>query len=348
LRRPNLPQLGTHYPPEVKMALTPFNEAALDHFVYVERPEHAEEAEGAGFEAPEEAPDPPAETDVVPQPQDFVTVNQLYRGIEQGFRDLSARLGERRLFIGPPTAQAGPPDLAFPGLGPVTSLTEALAAIGLIIEQGEGSSANHADSHYRRFVHMRQEYRTLKVQDPAFEPGRPVLDNPFTRVPGDTREVNLLGDSRAVEVCDLFNGAYDVMLQLLLRYFAHGDETLEERRALVHVALGLMVGVLRPLGELITTLPAGEAHPGKNAGPSFHFYRAVHLLPHKQPAWIFLHERLCELMDHCDHLRDSIGDVHTLPNVEAQLREFGDLIGSFTGQDRADTQAASTGGRESR
>jgi hypothetical protein len=329
-RRPNLPQVGTHYPPEIKMALTPFTEATLDHFVYVERPEHVDEVEGKGFESTDETLDPPVETDVVPQPQDFMTVNQLYRGIQQGFRDLAERLGERRLFIGPPAVQAGPRDLKVPGLVPVTTLDGALAAISLIIEQGEGSSGNHAESHYRRFVQMRQEYRTLKAQDPGFKPGRPVLDNPFTRAPGDARDVNLLGDAHAVEVCDLFNGAYDVMLQLLLRYFAHSDETLEERRTLVHVALGLMASVLRPLGELITTLPAGDAYPGKTAGPSFHFYRSVHLLPHKRAAWIFLHERLCELTKHCASLEHEAVDKSAMATVRAELQDLTDAVGRFT------------------
>src|SRR5215831_18033163 len=39
LRRPNLPQRARYYPPEVQLALLPFSEDALRHFVFLERPE---------------------------------------------------------------------------------------------------------------------------------------------------------------------------------------------------------------------------------------------------------------------------------------------------------------------
>src|SRR5687768_10968564 len=37
--RPNLPVQGRHYPPGVQFALLPLGEAALRHFLYLERPE---------------------------------------------------------------------------------------------------------------------------------------------------------------------------------------------------------------------------------------------------------------------------------------------------------------------
>ena len=35
-----------------------------------------------------------AERDIVPQPQDFATVGQLYRSIERGFQHLAEKFGE--------------------------------------------------------------------------------------------------------------------------------------------------------------------------------------------------------------------------------------------------------------
>jgi len=39
LSRPNLPQPARHYPPGVQIALLPFGEQALRHFMFLERPE---------------------------------------------------------------------------------------------------------------------------------------------------------------------------------------------------------------------------------------------------------------------------------------------------------------------
>ncbi len=46
------------------------------------------------------------EGDIVPRLQDFATVGHLYRSIEAGLHHLADKLGERRLFVGPPRAQA--------------------------------------------------------------------------------------------------------------------------------------------------------------------------------------------------------------------------------------------------
>ena len=54
-----------------------------------------------------------------------------------------------------------------------------------------------------------------------------------------------------------------------------------------------MVRVIKPLGDLITTLPAGAEYPGQTAGPSFElFYESDYLLPHRDAAWALLAERL--------------------------------------------------------
>jgi hypothetical protein len=93
-------------------------------------------------------------------------------------------------------------------------------------------------------------------------------------------------------VCDLFNGAYEVTLELLMRSFAHLGETPAELDVLIDAAITMMAEVLMPVGEYLTTLPAGSRHPGLNAGPSFQFFRSTQLLPHKTAAWHVFGERL--------------------------------------------------------
>src|SRR5215213_7180664 len=91
--RPHMPHQARGYPPGVQFRLLPFGEAALQHFVYLERPEGVEGADAAGFERvgpPLLRMDP---EEVVPRGQDFATVGHLYRSVEKG--------GEDRLFMGP-------------------------------------------------------------------------------------------------------------------------------------------------------------------------------------------------------------------------------------------------------
>jgi hypothetical protein len=104
--RPNMPHQAKGYPPGVQVRLLPFGEAALQHFVYLERPELMEGVDAEGFE-PAGPPVPPMRDDeIIPRGQQFATVGHLYRSIEHGFAYLADKLGEDRLFIGPAFQQA--------------------------------------------------------------------------------------------------------------------------------------------------------------------------------------------------------------------------------------------------
>jgi hypothetical protein len=74
--------------------------------------------------------------------------------------------------------------------------------------------------------------------------------------------------------------------------------------------------VIRPLGEVLTQMPVSEADLVRTAGPTFAVGRDLTLLPHKQPAWIYLHERLQKLAVDCQNVNDQIS---TLP-VELHQR----------------------------
>ena len=69
--------------------------------------------------------------------------------------------------------------------------------------------------------------------------------------------IPLIGD-RVTSLCtDLFNVSYEILLQILERYFAHTEETDAQLGSLANAAVTLMSTVLRPFGDLITTLPVG-------------------------------------------------------------------------------------------
>lgn len=293
-RRPNLPQRAKYYPPEVQLALLPFSEDALRHFIFLERPE-----DFADQDAPEFEPIGPRFADVrggelVPVAQNFATVGLLYRAIEQGMLVLSTRHGEEQLFIGPPSAQATGDYFRWPELVAVTDLFSAGKAIEFIVEQGEGARGNWQESHYGRFLKVLEEYLALKRADPSFEPARPVIPA-RVRLPRDVNEGPLISDTRTAAVSDLFNGCYELLIEVLLRFFVHEGDV--EMAALSDTAVGAMFTVLAPLGRLLTRLPVGPEAPGKTAGPTFDIFRRSYLLPHREAAWVILRERLRELAD---------------------------------------------------
>ncbi|HEY3255933.1 MAG TPA: ferritin-like domain-containing protein, partial [Polyangiaceae bacterium] len=230
---------------------------------------------------------------IAPVLQRFATVGHLYRSIEAGFRRLVEKWGEQRVFVGPARAQAKAEHFRWPEIVEVTDLASAIRAIETIVEQGEGPRGDWKTAHFGRFKAVLDEYLVLKAADPSFEPARPVLA--ATVWPTETSEMPRIGERETARVADLFNVAYEILLQVLSRFFNNLDETAEQRSALADVAVGIMFEVISPLGQYLTELPAGPEYPGRTAGPSFElFYTSDYLLPHRRAAWILLEERLRE------------------------------------------------------
>ncbi len=304
LGRPNFPLPPHAYPAGIRMELLPFNEAALRHFCYLERPDGLDMADQDALSAVEKAvPLPPATDDEIsPRLQDFETISELYRAIELGLDRLAEQLGEGRLFLGPAAAQAGPRHFRFPELVPVTDLASARTAIDTIVEQGEGARGEWRDAHFGRLVRVLDEYLDLRDADPGFEPSRPVLAA-SVREREDGAPVPIITDPFTSRCVDLLNAVYEVILQVLARYFAHTNETDDQLETLADVAVGLMRSVVKPLGGLVTRLPVGFEHAGKTAGPMFElFYGVDYLLPHREAAWAVMEERmrvLAELAVRC-------------------------------------------------
>jgi Ferritin-like len=306
LTRPNLPAPARHYPAAVSLTLVPFGERALQHFMFLERPEGMALEGAKGIDAPvHEAVPLTAEGDIVPQLQDFATIGHLYRSIEQGLAHLADKFGERNLFVGPPRAQATSTDFRWPELVAVTDSASAQRALDTILEQGEGARGHWETAHFGQFVEILEEYRRMIAANQAFDPVRPVMFAKVRRGEHDD-SLPLIGDRVTSQCTDLFNVSYEILVQILERYFAHTEETDEQLATLAHAAVTLMSGVLRPLGELITTLPVGPEHPGRTAGPSFElFYEDDDLLPHRGSAWALLEERLRDASTFCRAVANS-------------------------------------------
>ena len=292
--RPNFPMPAYSYPAGVRIELLPFGEAALRHFAFLERPEGMDVEDAEGFEAIGQAvPLPHDETDeIVPHLQEFDTIGQLYRSIQAGLEHLAGRLGAERLFIGPTNAQATEEHFRWEELVAVTDLPTAQRAIDTIVEQGEGARGEWRDAHFGRLLGILDEYLEIKRTDPAFEPARPVVAA-NVRPQATGVAVPLITDPGTARCMDLLNVTYEVLLQLLSRYFAHTDETPEQLGVLADVSMGLMYEAIKPLGSVVATLPVGWDMPGVNAGPGFElFYQVDYLLPHREAAWVLMEERL--------------------------------------------------------
>jgi hypothetical protein len=279
----------------VQLRLLPFGEAALQHFVYLERPEGVEGADAEGFEPLGPPPPPMRPDEVVPRGQDFDTQGHLYRSIATGLARLAEKLGEDQLFIGPAFHQANEATFGWPDLAPITDLEGAGRALARIVEQGEGATGDWATAHYGRFLDVLEDYLAMRRTDPGLVPAHPVVAAGVRGVEGIEPDVYIT-DSDTAGCSDLFNAVYELVLQMIARYFAFGHETPEQGQALAHVAVGLMFQAIEPLGLLLARLPVGPDHPGASAGANFQLpYRASFLLPHRRSAWIRFAERLNEL-----------------------------------------------------
>ena len=294
LARPNFPMPAYAYPAGVRIELVPFGEAALRHFAFLERPEGHDIADPEEFAAlaeaiplANEAPD-----GIVPHLHEFDTIGQLYRSIQAGLEYLDGHLGHDRLFVGPPDAQATEEHFRWPELVAVTDLDSARQAIDTIVEQGEGARGDWRYAHFGRLIGVLDEYLELKAADPDFQPARPVIAANVRPQPTGV-VVPLITDPGTTRAMDLLNVVYEVLLQLLSRYFAHTDETEEQLQVLADVAVGLMYTAIKPLAAIVTVMPIGPEHPHVTAGPAFElFYQVDYLLPHRAAAWILMEERL--------------------------------------------------------
>jgi hypothetical protein len=327
LRRPNLPTSPRAYPPRFQLRLMPFGLEALDQFVSLEQPESVWEASQGEYRATAVPLD--RLSDIFSSERNYSTVGELYRGIQDGFSYLTQKLGEPALFVGAPEAQTADVFFNLPGLFPVNDLESALAAVNVIVEQGEGASIDSEDSHYKRFLRIQDEYRDALARDPDFQPARPVVINPHAMLPSDVADlasVTLIDDPVSGDVSNLFDASYELMIQVLGRLFLHGEESPEDLAALADISVNLMLEVVQPLGRALTRLPAGAAHPGMNAGASFRLSRGAGVPSHRDAARAVFRERLRELELYCRFLQTEQSAPAVLGDLRVAFSRYAELL----------------------
>ncbi|HEY6327469.1 MAG TPA: ferritin-like domain-containing protein [Candidatus Cybelea sp.] len=337
--RSNFPLPASTFPFGIAITLEPLSPSLLERFVCYEFPEEGvlSREQMAEYEpilkrtaAADRLEMIRLQNSVEPYDVDFRTVGEFYHKIETAFD----RIPADRLFIGNPAAQANPQYLDLPKeLVRVVDADSARRAIEMIVEQGESPSAHHPDAHFVVFDGIRREYEELtakaRAEGRVFEPFRRMIENPSTRGIGGVAGTNRITDAVAQELAGLFNSTYGLMLMMLARFFAHGDETEDEWRLLARGTLRIMASVLRPLGEALAKTPAGPEYPGRVAGPTFGFTGHIHLLSHKNAAWIYFLERLYDLSMRLTRLADEASLPQEVQEAAAALESVAEHLTPF-------------------
>lgn len=310
--RPAYPQPSRYYPELmgdtvhfVNFTLEAFTPATLDRFIR--------------FEAPES---PPREARLA-RPDDLLyrTVGDLYGQIRAAF----LAMPESELFIGPPQSQEGHDWGSFLRLGVVRDRAGAAAAIDSIVLDGEGAAGDRRGSHYDTFLNIREQWQQELADDPSFLPYRDVLSNPQLpdpRIPAGPRTMT---HPSAVRLGDLFNDVYTTALLMLTRHFSFAPLNVERRKLERNAIRQLMSGALRPLGDMLTALPA---RIGKDpyAGPTFEIQSPPVLHPDANVARRAIVSRVKDTAVRAGALRAETPDVPRLKTLHECLHTMADTL----------------------
>jgi hypothetical protein len=310
--RPNFPVAPGYHPADLVVRLTPFDEATLDHFIFLERPEGMEMADGAGFEPGNGQRTTPVQG-LTPSAQDYATVGALYDSISEGFRHLAGQLGEA-VFIDPAgRSQLDSEMVKLPNIPRITDLASALAAIEHIKEEGEGSSGGGAESHFQRFEAIRTEWAELRAADPGFVPAWPAAHDPVMRRPLPGTDRVWITEPKAAAWLDLANATYGTMLGLLAQ--ASGGSEPEEQQRLMAASVELMEASAS-ISAALARMPADPERPGVYAGMTFAVPRNTAYRPLTARARLIFLERVEQLREGAERLLDG-------ETAEKALRRLG-------------------------
>jgi CDGSH-type Zn-finger protein/uncharacterized Fe-S cluster protein YjdI len=288
-RRFNFPIAAGLFPADVAVALAPFDQATLDHFIYLERPSTAEEQDAARYEKGHYQRAALVGR-LMDSAEDYATVGELYETILRSFAGIAATLGEQALLLAPREAQLCAEDLRLPGLCTIGSVADAQAAVELIVHQGEGSRTPGERSHFERFRAIRREWQELATARPEFTPARAVARNPTMRVPVVSGERIQIIAEPAASLLDVGNVSYVMMLRLLA-LVGDAAQCGLERVEVVRQTLQLMHAVA-DIGSALGRFPANQAHPGVQAGLTFTVSRTALAYQSREAAALLIAERL--------------------------------------------------------
>jgi CDGSH-type Zn-finger protein/uncharacterized Fe-S cluster protein YjdI len=292
--RDNFPLDPGSLPAGLVVRLAPFSEQALQHFVYLERPDGSDESDGDGFVPELKFQRGSPIRRLTPTVVDYETVGHFYAELGRGISEFVEQHGEAQAFCGDAALQLSASEVPLFGVKPVICSKTALAAFAAIREQGEGAPEHSDSSHFARFRTLREELRGLRQKNPAFSPAFPAANNPVLRRPLRPEGRVWIEDPVAASTVDLANAAYALMLRLLAySYLLQRPDP--EKTLVVELAAGLM-RVMTQLAERAARLPAGPSNPSCHAGVSFTALRDAAAFPPTPGARQAFCERFSEML----------------------------------------------------
>ena len=273
--RPHFPQpRGRWFP--FNFQLEKLNTASLRRFVRAESPPPLMEAQLRG---------------IAPDPIDYDYVGELYRSISSGFETLETQGID--LFIGAPEVQDSSDWSGNLRIFPIRDVASAQAAIEFIVRQGEGTPAGQTGTHFAEFNALLAALQAEQQRDARFDPARNIVANPLTRPQRDAGKgaFVIAQASLAHPVAELCNHVYSTLLMLLTQFFDPVGETRQQRDIVQAAARRAMSGIVRPLAEVLTTLPATADASGPHAAAPFEIYGDLRLPAYPRARWTLLIER---------------------------------------------------------
>jgi hypothetical protein len=265
---PDFSEINRHFPIEVDFALEPFSATTLQRFMGFEWPD---------FLAEDLASEAVSNDLTADRLHGYGSLSELYRQIRSALENIPDLIvvkkgrvgGEHHLFMRKDFNTAHP-DYQFQ----VDDVKSALFAIDLIVEQGEGcdsESPKFEQSHFQQFRRASEALAREQVtvaptgRKVPWNPAYPAMRNPTLHHRDYNTNVVTVPQTRAV--MQIFNECYFLMMQLMVQHFGLMPTGSLRRSKLMNAGIDIMTGMMRPLGELLMTMPSGKR--GKTAGPSF-------------------------------------------------------------------------------
>jgi hypothetical protein len=307
-------QLNSRLPVPLDFSLEALSLGSVQRFIALEQPYHLT-MDIADGQPP--APHP------ANGPYAYGSLSELYAAVREGIQRVPDPFvvqngrggGEHHLFMRE-SVNAIHPDYQLE----VDDVASAVFAIDFVTEHGEGGvmvSPHPGDEpHFDTFLRISDLLMSERLKGPGgrsipWNPTYPVMRNP-TLIPGNLSR-DLVTNGAARDAMVVFNRSYFLMLQLMVQHFGYTPDSSLRRSKLMNAAIDVMTGMLRPVAELVVTLPSGR--PGRTAGPSFELEEPPGFIARPDVAMHAVSQRLA-------HLARMARQLDGLPDRVPELMTF--------------------------
>ncbi|MGL5879884.1 MAG: ferritin-like domain-containing protein, partial [Xenococcaceae cyanobacterium] len=318
---PDFNEINKRFPIEIDFALEPLNATSIQRFIGFEFPDFLAE------DLNNEVNSYDVERDSL---HAYGSLSELYRQIREGLENIPDLFvvqkgkvgGEHHLFLREDTNKHHP-DFQFE----VYDLNSALFAIDFIVEQGEGceeESPKFDRSHYQQFrriadVLAKEQINNTNNRKLPWHPSYPALRNPTLnyrdcapRTGEADRNTNVVTVPETRMVMEIFNECYFIMMQLMVQHFGFSPTASLRRSKIMNASIDVMTGMMRPLGELLMTMPSGKR--GKTAGASFEIETPIYI-PTPEIAYQSIARRF-------QKLEQQARQCPSIPNTVCEMFQF--------------------------